>query len=90
MPGRHHLFHRDNEPPERRIIRDGDTFTFDEDFGGLIEREVPPPAEWPESQRGEPWGEWAGHEDDLSTEVLRFRRGEFPPRYREGDDNEPR
>jgi hypothetical protein len=67
----------------RRVIGQGDTFTFDEDRGGRIEREIPPenPDPPPEKWRGEPWG-WV--KDDPPPEALRFQRGDFPPGYRDG------
>jgi hypothetical protein len=42
----------------RRQIRDGDTYTIDEDLAGEIEREerTPDPNPPPEGVRGEPWG----------------------------------
>jgi hypothetical protein len=44
--------------PERRIIRDGDEYTVDEDERGEIEREeVPRRPEPPVEVQGEPW-EW--------------------------------
>jgi hypothetical protein len=52
--------------PTRRVrrIREGETFTVDEDRAGLIERDDvdPDPDPPPENTRGEPWG-WPDDEE---------------------------
>jgi len=90
MPGRHRLFGRDDpepepgrEPePERRIIRDGDTFTIDDELSDLIRLDIPEPAPEPPAEiQGEPWG-WTKL-GPRPPEADRFDRGEYPPRYRD-------
>ena len=41
----------------KRIVRDGDTYTIDDERAGRIQRKEPPPRDDPppESSRGEPW-----------------------------------